>query len=418
MGFRSFDRKTRNKAIVLTAFIAIALYVFVYPRLASTAKEIEEPKKIETNSQTNRKKRRPNYAKFSHSVPQHKKACDSCHSFPSPNWNEVRKGDTAFPDITEYPKHESCLECHHNQFFNGIRPVICSICHVKVTPRGGARHPFSNPSETFDVSPKGEKAVSEFGIAFPHDKHLEIVGQMLPDKETNRNVQFIATSFRSSRTAKAPDTDPKSCGVCHQTYQPQGESEDEFITKPPKSLAENDFWLKKGAFKTSPNHSSCFTCHSQDSGIAPAPSDCAACHKLLSPEQIIDFTKANGDFLPQMATTMGIKDKTTLERWSARDTSKFRHEWLPHDGLSCTSCHDVSSINTADVKSKKVKVLSCGGAEGTGCHIENSLEGILNLEIEKKKTNPNFQCVKCHVSYGLGKIPSSHFDALPKANTK
>src|SRR2546430_17191798 len=45
---------------------------------------------------------------------------------------------------------------------------------------------------------------------------------------------------------------PKSCPVCHETYQPQGKSSEEFVTKSPKNIGDN-FWLKKGTFKTIPN---------------------------------------------------------------------------------------------------------------------------------------------------------------------
>src|SRR5215213_7057859 len=72
------------------------------------------------------------YSEFPHS--SHKMKCDACHKFPSANWKTVRKTD-AFPDITEYPRHESCLSCHRQQFFKGAKPAICSICHTNPSPR-------------------------------------------------------------------------------------------------------------------------------------------------------------------------------------------------------------------------------------------------------------------------------------------
>ncbi len=86
------------------------------------------------------------YSDFSHTthVNKQKLACDSCHKFPTENWKEVRKGDAAFPDVTEFPEHASCLNCHRQQFFARERPVpkICSNCHVKATPRDTSRHRF------------------------------------------------------------------------------------------------------------------------------------------------------------------------------------------------------------------------------------------------------------------------------------
>jgi hypothetical protein len=85
----------------------------------------------------------------------------------------------------------------------------------------------------------------------------------------------------ASLQEKKKDGPPKNCLVCHETYQAQGNSSEEYVTKPPKNIGD-DFWLKKGAFKTTPNsHTVCFICHSADSGIAPAPTDCNVCHKQV-----------------------------------------------------------------------------------------------------------------------------------------
>src|SRR5207247_9147352 len=87
-----------------------------------------------------------NYSSFSHRthVEKQKLACDSCHKFPTKNWKEVRKGDAAFQDVADFPEHASCLNCHREQFFARERPapVICSNCHVAVSPRGIARFLF------------------------------------------------------------------------------------------------------------------------------------------------------------------------------------------------------------------------------------------------------------------------------------
>jgi class III cytochrome C family protein len=259
--------------------------------------------------------------------------------------------------------------------------------------------------------------VPEFGINFPHDKHIEIIGQFEPDSKKGRAGRFVTISFQQKSEPKQEESDPKSCAVCHKTFQPQGESDEEFVTKPPKDLPETAFWLKKGTFKTSSNgHATCFTCHSQDSGLAPAPSDCNVCHKLSPPAQQIELTKAHGDYDPTLAATMGIKDKTTLVKWSTRNSAKFRHEWLPHAGLSCTSCHTIATLNTTD-RNTRAQVKSCGGT-GTGCHIEANTEGILNFEVEKKKADPRFECTKCHVNNGKKQTPVTHINAVITAKPK
>ena len=96
-------------------------------------------------------KPRIDYSHFSHLTEQHRAACSSCHTFPSKNWKQVRKGDDAFPDVTEYPEHQACLGCHRPQFFARERPVprICSNCHVKATPIDTSRYPFPSLGEAF-----------------------------------------------------------------------------------------------------------------------------------------------------------------------------------------------------------------------------------------------------------------------------
>src|SRR6476659_3575274 len=67
-----------------------------------------------------RSKPRPpkiDYSRFSHSTAPHKQTCDSCHKFPSKNWESVRSGGDAFADVTEFPEHSACLSCHRQQFF-------------------------------------------------------------------------------------------------------------------------------------------------------------------------------------------------------------------------------------------------------------------------------------------------------------
>lgn len=353
------------------------------------------------------------YSQFSHRNLKHVQSCDACHKFPSPNWKDVRKGDDAFPDVTEYPQHAACMSCHNQQFFRGVRPVICSVCHVSATPRNSLRYPYPSLGEAFFASEKGRGFVSDFNINFPHDKHVDIVARLDQDNETNSRVRFISASFRQDSAPKAD----ASCGICHQTYQAQGDLAEEYVTAPPKDLAEGAFWLKKGAFKTVPlTHAMCFTCHSQDSGLTPAPSDCNVCHKLPTTEQL---AQRHSDFDPNVAAAMGITDNVTLLRWRNREAGAFRHEWFSHAELSCTNCHKVTTINTLDEKSKKVPIMTCGGP-GEGCHITKTTDegGILNYVVEQRKTNPDFQCKKCHMIFGKQPVPQSHLDAITATKTK
>jgi hypothetical protein len=347
-----------------------------------------------------------NYSNFSHSthVTKQKLACDSCHKFPTANWKEVRKGDAAFPDVAEFPEHGACLNCHRQQFFARERPAprICSNCHVAVTPRDTARFLFPSLGDVAGASTPSRDFGDEFAVHFPHETHLEVVGRHVRPIRPS----FIAVSWNSQQQ-KPP---PANCPVCHQTYQPQGNSSEEYVTKPPKDLGDA-FWLKKGTFKTTPNsHTGCFTCHNAESGIAPVSSDCQACHKLLS-----STVKINSDFDPRMPATMGISDRTVISAWQTRiSAGAFRHEGGSHPDLACADCHPPARMNTVDVQTLKVPVRSCGGAEG--CHVTATLDdgGILNYEIDQRTKNSGFVCTKCHIVFGTKPVPVSHTNALAK----
>jgi hypothetical protein len=360
------------------------------------------------------KKPRVNYSQFSHltHVVKQKLECRSCHQVPSKNWKEVRTGDAAFADVTDFPEHSSCLNCHRTQFFARERPapVICSNCHIANSPRDTSRWLFPSLGDVNDPTKKRREFVSEFGVGFPHDKHIDVVGFNAPRPGRNPRGWFMTASLQE----KKKDEPPKSCPVCHETYQPQGNSSEEYVTKPPKNLGDN-FWLKKGTFKTIPNsHTVCFTCHNADSGIAPEPKDCNVCHKLLAAEPSLKV-----DFDPKLTTDMGIKDRIILARWSKRiSAGAFRHEGGEHPDLNCLGCHNVTTFNTVEPKTMKVPVGSCGGADG--CHITATTDdgGILNSEIDEKRKNPGFVCTKCHITFGKEGIPEDHPKAFPTPKPK
>lgn len=351
---------------------------------------------------------RTDYSQFSHSthVTTQKLACDSCHKFPTKNWKEVRKGDAAFPDVAEFPEHSACLNCHRPQFFARERPApaICSNCHVKVTPKDTARFLFPSLGDINDAKLVTREFVSEFRVGFPHDKHLDVVGMNQPGL-LNDKTRFVNAFWKSQK----PPDQSKTCSLCHQLYQPQGSSSEEYVTKPPKTLGDK-FWLKKGTFQTAPNsHTGCFVCHNSDSGIAPESKDCQACHKLTPSSQ-----KVKVDFDPKLAADMGIVDKTILQKWGWRiSAGAFRHEGGAHPDLGCVSCHNVTVMNTVDPATLKVPIRSCGGTEG--CHITPTSDdgGILNFEIDQKKANAGFVCTKCHVTFGKDAVPPDHPRAIP-----
>jgi hypothetical protein len=340
---------------------------------------------------------RSKYSDFKHATKAHRMDCGRCHNFPSENWKAVRETAAAFPDITDYPKHESCLKCHQQQFFKGSPPAICSICHTNPGPRDSARHPYPNPRETFDQSAKGRTAgPSDFVVEFPHDKHIEIVSSV------SSEPRFISASF--SRLAE------ESCSVCHQTMKPQDKSDDEYLIKPPKDIGDA-FWLKKGTFKSAPiGHATCFTCHSLDAGMLPAPSSCSACH-VSRPSQTAS------DFDTELAKRMIVPDdKVMRDAWATRHSSgTYRHEWFSHAELACASCHNVAAMKTSDLQTTRVSVTACAACHATPTSDDG---GALNYEIDSRNKDPKFTCAKCHVTFGKQAIPVSHTKAIADAAAK
>lgn len=415
----------RHRKLKLTLFLLMA-GLGIYPVLTTAAGGAGT-----SGEASQRAKGRPapparsqarDYSHFTHMVTAHQQqACDACHKFPTANWKTVRKGDAAFADVTDYPQHASCLPCHRQEFFSGAVPTICMNCHTNPSPRNSQRFPFLNPRELFDASKKGEGAVSEYRVYFPHDKHESLFGLNRPaGRDAGR--RFVRVAYWQGQAAKAEEKKPEDknavCANCHKTYQPQGDADEEYLTKPPKDLAETAFWLKKGAFKTSPaSHAACFSCHSED--MTPASKDCGTCHKLMPQAYVAAQRQPHADFDPKLAAAIGILDRTDLDKWSRREAGKFRHEWFSHAELSCQDCHRLAAINTTDVKGPSVAVLSCGGT-GSGCHVTPTAAdgGALNLEADQKKANPSFQCTKCHVQLGKQPVPDSHLKAIAAMKDK
>ena len=388
--------------LVILLFVCLLSGVFAIPLSAGPVPQ-KRPSRSRNRAPKVPPKPKINYTNFSHTthVTGQKLACDSCHKVPSKNWKEFRKGDAAFADVTDFPEHSSCLSCHRTQFFARERPApaICSNCHIAVTPRDTARWLFPSLGDITDPKLKRREIVSEFAVGFPHDKHIDVVG-------LNRGSR---SGFVTARFEEKPPESPKSCPVCHETYKPQGNSNDEYVTPPPKTLGDA-FWLKKGTFKTIPtSHTICFTCHNADSGIPPEPKDCNTCHKLTTPQ------KLKPDFDPQLAASMGA-DSMMLSRWSRRiSAGGFRHEGGAHPDVSCLNCHNASiaTFNTLDRFTMKVPVRSCGGADG--CHITATVDdgGAINYEVDARKKDPKFVCSKCHVTFGAELVPANHLQAIP-----
>lgn len=365
---------------------------------------------------------RTDYTKFSHVTTQHQKACDSCHKNPTENWVEARAADAAFPDITDYPEHASCINCHRRQFFTGASPAICSVCHTQVSPRAGARFPFENPAELFAKSAKAKTRREDFSIYFPHDKHQDVMARVVPPSERPNEFGFVRATFEPRA---AEDRHVDSCTICHQTYQPAGDPPEEYVTKPTADLQSNAlgleaFWLKRGMFKTTPHgHDSCFRCHWQDGGESPRSNDCAGCHKLLMTPVAAKLTtgaptKTDAD--ASNPSAKGIADADVLAHWYERRVATFRHEKADHIKVGCTACH--ISITSADRLTAETDFVPIKTCASSSCHgSTNKSAGAKKIifdEVEQKKKDAAYACAKCHINLGKEPTPKSHTDLFAK----
>jgi len=334
------------------------------------------------------------YNLFDHSVAAHRRqSCNECHKSPT----GVSSAETAsgekyrYPDITDYPDHDSCLDCHRQQFYRGARPAICSVCHTKVSPRDKARFAF----------PKANQG-TEFTIRFPHDIHQDIIAKQTepPLRQTNiAAAHFVNVKFTSEANfqddKKKPDFN--NCTICHapaaaKTYTtaPRRPQMTALKTGVVAASHREKIAAPVGYFKGVPNgHDSCFNCHYSEQ--RPIRTDCAGCHitnrnRLVESNVIERFSlKFNHDSVKKDEVTGEVKEPVT-----------YNH---PQE---CTTCH-VRITQSADLRSLKpdVPIFTC--ATGS-CHSKQ-----LKAEISQREDKEIQSCSYCHSAYiGSHQIPESH----------
>ncbi|MFM9904699.1 MAG: cytochrome c3 family protein [Pyrinomonadaceae bacterium] len=193
---RSEKRKNTRKAALLLA----ALLVFAAGCLKQgekvnvplTASDTPEPPVVKASDST--------FAKFSHSVAEHKQFdCVSCHR---------REGKSK---TLEFAGHDSCVGCHLSQFTNpGEKPAMCSICHDKMD---------STPP-TMKAFPT--KFIEGFNMKFDHAAHSQGRGRPAqgcalchtpsgPGQSIQSGIDTHATCY----ACHTPESKIGSCTVCH-----------------------------------------------------------------------------------------------------------------------------------------------------------------------------------------------------------
>ena len=190
------------------------------------------------------------YTKFSHATKGHYENCAACHlTLTKPQLTLAK------PDISDYPDHPACVECHRAQFFRGpfrgAAPAICADCHTAATPRNSARFPFPKPQQQ-----------SQFSDTFPHANHAKTTA-----------LKLFAPALGQAKV-KQQDT----CFYCHKV------DKTEFKTV---AGAKDAFVPPPGTFMSTPTtHANCFQCHwrkdVENKDIEPLSNQCADCHNNLA----------------------------------------------------------------------------------------------------------------------------------------
>jgi hypothetical protein len=328
-----------NRKLNLVFLAAICTAFCVVTFSAAAQRQRRRPPTSRPSTQT---RARIDYSRFSHATEKHRGACNTCHRLPTKNWKEVRD----FPDVADFPGHDACVSCHRPQFFKGAKPVICSVCHSKVSPRDDARFLFPNP-----VTPQ------QFLTEFPHDKHQDVIAKLF-----QRETPFVKASFM------ADDKHYNNCEICHSPR-----------TANPASPWPDAFVPDTATFKTAPStHGSCFNCHWK--AQQPTGTNCGGCHKLSEK--------------PALASD-------TITRISL----KFRHGREQHIA-ECTTCH-INITKSATLRGLKpdVPITAC-----SECHNREGLRQDVSKELEALDRNKAFVCSYCHTSdVGRRDAPRDHY---------
>ena len=352
-------------AILATLVITLCC---CYQNFSSTPVEAQarpKPGKARPKVDPQTKSIRNTFSHETHRAPKTNLICSGCHTIPAREApDEIAAGTKA--SIKGFPYHDSCLECHRRTsplFFSGAAPVICTVCHTRSSPRLSARELHKFPKQS-------EQAMEvEFPGYYPHD---------------HRDHKRV------------------NCASCHVT--------DERAYVAIAIGGEAAYKPPEGTFKTSPSgHAACFKCHWQDD--KPKKDDCAGCH--LMPDAV---TRKPRNLLSPNALEWF---KGWPRDWPKRLSLKFNHESKDHDE-ECTTCHDLTKIETLDLLKAEVPIGTCAKSN---CHFSSTARPSISKEMfeedddiaEARNNNPlsqsgKYSCTGCHTNViGGTPPPCSHY---------
>jgi hypothetical protein len=401
----------RARTISQILITAVAIFIFVAPHVSTASLPLTSPAQTRAR-QPPRPARRTSardHSRFSHASASHsERDCASCHRIVS----------FEQPDLTDFPDHPSCVECHRRQFFSGARPSICSDCHTVVAPRGGARFKFPKPGEA-----------SEFADVFPHANHVK----------TTSLIQFKKVIGEKANTQA-------SCLYCHKV-------DAAVRAAPPGAKGADTFAPPAGTFMTTPtSHATCFQCHWRKEVAnreqPPLANECARCHRNVTAGVIKSDAGTGGATFAAVTARVGANAvrparqtpaalASTPRMWAlpARVVPKFVHELESHKkrsneegrevAISCLQCHaavrKAQTLESLRLEENRVGLLTCSSS---ACHTAVSGAAQLRLsvyrELRERAKDPRFDCALCHTppTSLAAQAPCSHYAAVLAGATK
>jgi hypothetical protein len=358
----------------------LAFAVFAAALTPAQSRSRKRPSKPSTQRQAP-KGSAGKYSSFLHSSDKHQSlACNACHKVPT-EWTAKR----AFPDVADFPNHDTCVRCHRQQFFTRqafvtTGPAICTVCHVRAAPREAGRFAFGKPNSSSQATKAKDER--QFSIEFPHDIHQNVIAltnpAALPDAGADAGARMVRVSFSISEENKP---DYNNCSICHQRN-------DYLVIAPllPQPGAATQSMQSNKFFKTMPHsHDSCFSCHWKNQ--TPTGDDCAGCHKPAA------------TFVAQIAPK--------------RISAMFSHEGGKGEHvMECTTCHiNITRRSTLRGLTPDVPIAAC-----VTCHKDNkktTYPKITTIEEEFEQYKKTNRCIYCHVEdVGKKKAPPSHEAAV------
>ena len=431
-------------ALLLAGCAVAAVFVAGRAAESSASSAAAEPAAMQRPRQR-RPQRRPaqprrpatDYSAFNHDREEHRRQCSTCHAIPLIEGT----GAAPFPaaqaaklEVTDFPDHPSCVECHRQQFFRGARPVICSSCHTVTGPRSEARFPFPKTAEPPD-----------FDEGFSHKTHASPAIGMKVFRVLFNNIKTqddacIYCHTVDKRDFTRPAATPPAAGAR------QGRAAAAASPSPPPGGTDPDFVPKVGMVMTTlAGHAKCFACHWQegvkDRDHKPLANQCVGCHQkegaapkpalASSPSPVPSASAAAAGPSPRPTPASGQPRviPAGLARvapqhgpfWRQRIATRFVHEIPDHkkrengSALTCISCHKPVTTASTLGELKVVESKSCGTAECHAATTGTRLPSSIFKEFRDPKGNlaASFSCTYCHVEpQSKGVPPCSHFEAV------